>query len=506
MGNMAPSSRSANVSSAYGGAHSKSPGDDLELPHVDGVRHDTEELDAAEESERRAESNLSAMDLYLKDPALQRPILNREQQRALFVRLAEARTTFSREITQHPLALLYLNSLYDRISRDEINAEDFSFYVKREIEEREQMCDLRFLSFLECASDFRLLYQEALTTVHSIQEATAGNDVAQLAAWRDRYAELLVRSSAFVGDLALVRGHFEALSELMKHHLKSLRAGTNAFPSDSIAELDPELGLGLVELEARFARITKAEQDIETYRTHAIENGLRFVIHVAVRYQGYGLDLLDLIQEGNVGLMRAVDRFDHRRGASFPTFGVFWIRKAIEDALQDKGRIIRLPANQHYLVGKIKKMTAHLTQVLRREPSPEELAKELHVSAKLVEKLLAVAKPPISLQTPLLSEEEGRENELADMLADPEARLPSDLVDRRYLAKILPEMLRALPQDLRETLEMRFGLNAKEELTLKEIGTIIGHAKQAIHVRQLQALKKLRHAAKIKLLEGLEDF
>jgi len=103
------------------------------------VRHDTEELDAAEESERRAESNLSAMDLYLKDPALQRPILNREQQRALFVRLAEARTTFSREITQHPLALLYLNSLYDRISRDEINAEDFSFYVKREIEEREQI-------------------------------------------------------------------------------------------------------------------------------------------------------------------------------------------------------------------------------------------------------------------------------------------------------------------------------------------------------------------------------
>ncbi len=495
---MAPSSNSPDFSPAYEGPHIKSPGDELEiLPDM------AEEAEAGEESERRKESNRSAMDLYLQDPALQRPILDKKQQRALFVRLADARTAFSREITEHPLTLIYLNSLYERIGRDEINAEDFSFYVRREIEEREQMCDLRFVGFLEVASDFRLLYQDAYNLVRLLKAATEAQQVKEL---REQYQEVLRRSSEFVADLALVRGHFEALSELVKHHLRSLRTGANAFPLDPIASLDAGLGLTLEEIEARYTRIVQAEQDIESHRTQAIENGLRFVIHVAARYQGYGLDLLDLIQEGNVGLMRAVDRFDHRRGASFPTFGIFWIRKSIEDALQDKGRIIRLPANQHYLVSKLKKMTAHLTQVLRREPSAEELAKELNVSAKLVEKLLAVAKPPISLQTPLLSEEEGRENELADMLADPEARLPSDLVDRRYLAKILPEMLRALPQDLRETLEMRFGLNSKEELTLQEIGTIIGHAKQAIHVRQLQALKKLRHAAKIKLLEGLEDF
>ncbi len=444
------------------------------------------------------------MALYLKDPALQRPLLDNEQQRNLFAKMAEAKTAFSREITQHPVVLVYLNILYQRVRRDELDAEDFSFYVRKETDNEDagQMCELRYLAFLECASDFRALYQEAEAAVRSIRIAA---DPERLAEARAQYAAILARSSEFVGDLTLVRGHFEALSELIKLQLQCLQTKSNAFLHDSVSALDPALGLEFDDLEARAARIIQAEQDIERHRTKAIENGLRFVIHVAARYQGHGLDLLDLIQEGNVGLMRAVDRFDHRRGASFPTFGVFWIRKTIEDALRDKGRIIRLPGDRHYLVGKIKKMTAHLTQVLRREPSAEELAAELHISANLVEKLLALAKPPVSLQTPLISEEEAQENELADILADPEAHLPSDLVDRRYLAKILPEMLRALPEELRETLEMRFGLNGKEELTLKEIGTIIGHAKQAIHVRQLQALKKLRHAAKLKLLEGLEE-
>jgi RNA polymerase primary sigma factor len=479
------------------------PAEDLALLKENLVHQELfEDPEPIEETERRTATNQSAMDLYLKDPALRRPILDNEKQRALFARLAEARTAYSREITRHPLALVYLNRLYERIGADEIGAEDFSFQIKKENEEPEQMCELRFLAFLECASDFRLLYQENLSSVRMLQESAGPQ---QLSKARARLTRTLEKASEFVGDLALVRGHFEALSELVKHHFKSLVANTNAFPQDALATLDPQLGLDMQELEERAMRIARAELDIEKYRTHAIENGLRFVIHVAARYQGHGLDLLDLIQEGNVGLMRAVDRFDYRRGASFPTFGIFWIRKCIEEALRDKARIIRLPSDRHYLVGKIKKMTAHLTQVLRREPSAAELAKELHVSPKLVENLLALAKPPVSLHSPLLSEDEGRENELADILADPEARLPSDLVDRRYLAKVLPEMLRALPSELRETLELRFGLNGKEELTLKEIGTIIGHAKQAIHVRQLQALKKLRHAAKIKLLQGLEE-
>ncbi|MDB6032299.1 MAG: polymerase, sigma 70 subunit, RpoD family [Verrucomicrobiales bacterium] len=487
------------------GKYANPPAEELHLLKEDFVHPELlEDAEPLEENERRAGRNQSAMDLYLKDPALRRPLLDNEKQRTLFARLSEARTTYSQEITGHPVVLVYLHSLYERISRDEITAEHFSFYAKREAEEVEQMCQLRFLAFLERSSDFRMLYQEALEIVTSIQDATAAR-TGHANEWHARYRGVLARSSEFVGDLALVRGHFEALSELVKHHVASLRAGENAFVQDSIGALDPSLGLSSDDLEARALRIRRAEQDIERYRTHAIENGLRFVIHVAARYQNQGMDLLDLIQEGNLGLMRAVDRFDHRRGASFPTFAIFWIRKGIEEGLRDKGRIIRLPSDRHYLVGKIKKMTAHLTQVLRREPSAEELAKELHVSPKLVERLLTLAKPPISLHSPLLSEDEGRENELADILADPEARLPSDLVDRRYLAKVLPEMLRALPQDLRETLEMRFGLNGKEELTLKEIGAIIGHAKQAIHVRQLQALKKLRHAAKIKLLQGLEE-
>jgi RNA polymerase sigma factor (sigma-70 family) len=487
------------------GKHFDPPAEDLHLLKDDLVHPELfEDPEPTGEAGRRADGNQSAMDLYLKDPALRRPLLNNEKQRALFAKLSEARTTYSQEITGHPVVLVYLNSLYERISRDEIKAEHFSFYVRKDGEDAEQMCELRFLGFLERATGFRMLYQEALEVVISIHDAThVGIGAAD--EQRARFREVLVRSSEFVGDLALVRGHFEALSELVKHHLANLQAGENAFPQDPIAALDPQLGLAIEDLECRALRIRRAEQEIERYRTHAIENGLRFVIHVAARYQNQGMDLLDLIQEGNLGLMRAVDRFDYRRGAAFPTFAIFWIRKGIEEGLRDKGRIIRLPSDRHYLVGKIKKMTAHLTQVLRREPSAEELAKELHVSPKLVEKLLTLAKPPVSLHSPLLSDEEGRENELADILADPEARLPSDLVDRRYLAKVLPEMLRALPEDLRETLEMRFGLNGKEELTLKEIGAIIGHAKQAIHVRQLQALKKLRHAAKIKLLQGLEE-
>ncbi|HEY0455997.1 MAG TPA: RNA polymerase sigma factor RpoD/SigA [Verrucomicrobiae bacterium] len=501
---MAPAANSPDMQPPHGDRNGPAQPEDIELFPGLGPPDLLDEHDTLEENEHTSFANKSAMDLYLKDPALCRPLLENEDERALFAKLAEAKTTYSREITGHPLALVYLNSLYERISQDKITAEHFSFFVRKENEEAGQMCELRFLAFLERAGEFREIYRETAEIVQAMREAS-GVQGPRWAEMRERYDAVLERSSDFVGDLALVHGHFEALSELVKHHLKGIRADVNSFPSDPLACIDARLGLELHELKARYRRITQAERDIEKHRTHAIENGLRFVIHVAARYQGHGLDLLDLIQEGNVGLMRAVDRFDYRRGAAFPTFGVFWIRKSVEEALRDKGRIIRLPADRHYLVGRIKKMTAHLTQVLRREPSAEELARELHISPQLIEKLLVLAKPPLSLESPLISEDEGRENELADMLADPEARLPSDLVDRRYLAKILPEMLRALPAELRETLEMRFGLNGKEELTLKEIGNIIGHAKQAIHVRQLQALKKLRHAAKIKLLQGLED-
>ena len=274
-----------------------------------------------------------------------------------------------------------------------------------------------------------------------------------------------------------------------KAHLEKVRPDVLAF-QQKIADIEKDLGLNVKDIKDISKRMAVGEAKARRAKKEMVEANLRLVISIAKKYTNRGLQFLDLIQEGNIGLMKAVDKFEYRRGYKFSTYATWWIRQAITRSIADQARTIRIPVHMIETINKLIRTSRYLVQELGRDPTPEEIAERMEYPVEKVKKVLKIAKEPISLETPIGDEED---SSLGDFIEDKKAVAPAEEVINTKLSEQLAAVLADLTPREEQVLRKRFGIAEKSDHTLEEVGKLFNVTRERIRQIEAKALRKLRH-------------
>ena len=278
----------------------------------------------------------------------------------------------------------------------------------------------------------------------------------------------------------------------LKPYLEKVRPDVLAF-QQKIADIEKELGLNVKEIKEISKRMAIGEAKARRAKKEMVEANLRLVISIAKKYTNRGLQFLDLIQEGNIGLMKAVDKFEYRRGYKFSTYATWWIRQAITRSIADQARTIRIPVHMIETINKINRVSRQLLQEMGREPTPEELGERLEMDEVKVRKVLKIAKEPISMETPIGDDEDSH---LGDFIEDGNITSPIDAATSEGLKEATREVLENLTEREAKVLKMRFGIDMPTDHTLEEVGKQFDVTRERIRQIEAKALRKLRHPSR----------
>lgn len=458
------------------------------------------------------------------------PLLTREQEVSIAKRIERGQKRAEKAIARSPIAVVELFRIGDELAEGKLNIRDVvAFSDQMETEEHEDRSEEYLQWTIEGLNNIKQLYKRGLKEFEKFadeQRISRGKRSKKLLRYRRKLARTRLeiaqeirglhlkeaarqRLIAAIGvvhrEVRVLEREIEGANEKLKR--KGLKPDKQkefrkqiATARKRLKEIEVEHHLSPLEIKRSHQMIAVSEAQTAQAKHELTEANLRLVVSIAKKYQNRGLQFLDLIQEGNLGLMKGVDKFDWRRGYKFSTYATWWIRQAITRAIADQARTIRIPVHMIEVINKLKNTSRELVRELGREPTTEEIAKKMDTSVDKVRKARKLMQDPISLETPI---GENGDSQLGDLIEDKSSESPAARVITSNLREIAGDVLQTLSPREERVIRLRFGLdNGGHERTLEEVGQNFNVTRERIRQIEAKALRKLRHPSRARLLKN----
>lgn len=429
------------------------------------------------------------------------PLLTREGEREIAIKIEEAKSEIKEIIISFPWTIKELLNILPPLKASKIDIREVTSEIadEEDIEGELESQRQRVISLLE---ELKRAVSRAKRDDPRMDRASMPDDAVKI-------INNLNLSTRFIDKIVLKMKRYAERMEKTENDIKSL--GLKRYKGvdkrlsllkDRLMKLEQQIGVPLSELKTYLKRVEMAERQSISAKNELIKANLRLVVSIAKRYLNRGLSFLDLVQEGNMGLMKAVEKFEYRRGYKFSTYATWWIRQSITRAIADQARIIRIPVHMIETINKIMMVSKELVQEYGREPFPEEIAERIGFPLDKVRKVLKITKEPVSLEMPINDDED---QHLADFIEDKEVGTPQEMIIHYDLLEQLNTVLATLTPREEKVLRMRFGLGEKTDYTLEEVGQVFKVTRERVRQIEAKALKKLKHPIRSRRLKYFID-